>query len=135
VIKHRSIGNLFARNFRLTSFLYFYENIVLNILLTLVFWVTLAFLLLTADITSLANATLLALLLYTGFTLIQSLVILFYSNNWKRDLPVLAVFPFYMFYAIFLRAARMFALYDEIVNKGSYKDQYVPAYVQRKLLS
>lgn len=134
VRKHRDISNIFANHFRLSNFLHWMDVMFFNVFCTLGLWIYTVFLIFTAA----AKTTLIVLLLvfaaYALFGLIQTLTILFYSTRPWRDLKACAVFPVYVFYAMFLRVARTYAVLDELLNRSSFNDNYVPKYVRDSTL-
>jgi cellulose synthase/poly-beta-1,6-N-acetylglucosamine synthase-like glycosyltransferase len=133
VIKHNSIGSIFWNNFRLSSFIYFYEQILFNIVLTIAFWLTTVYLLFSISFPVLWKIMALITSFYMVFSFFQLLVVLFYSNNWKRDIPICAAFPLMFFYSVFLKTARIHAFIQEVFFKKSYSDRYVPSYIQKEI--
>lgn len=133
VRKHNGIASLFWNNFRLSSFCYWYEQFLFNVVLTLAFWITLPILIFTTQWESLKSVTLLLVFFYSVFSLLNVLIVMFYSKDLKRDFMICMIFPFYIFYALFLRCIRMYAFYQEFILKASYEDKFVPDYVQKRI--
>lgn len=130
--KHRDNGNLFSNNFRFTNFLDWYDTIFFSVWCSLSFWVLSAVLIFTLDLETLRNLAVCIVMGYATFGFFQMLTIMFYSTNVKRDLLPCVIFPFYSFYGgLYLRAVRTVAIFDEFFNRSSYRDGYVPNYVQR----
>lgn len=131
--KHFSSANIFSHKFRFTNTFYWYDTMLFSIWCTLTFWLTLGSAITFLEWDVLKNIAVLILMAYTIMGFFQSLTVLFYSCNIKRDLPSCIVFPFYSFYGgFFMRAVRTIAILDEFFNRSSYYDSYVPKYVQEQ---
>jgi hypothetical protein len=91
----------------------------------------LAVLLLTQPWEVIKNLGIIVMMAYGTFGFFQTMTVLFHSQNLKRDLPSCIVFPLYIFYGgFFMRAVRTVAIFDEWLNRSSYRDGYVPKFVQ-----
>ena len=129
--KHIDNAHLFSNNFRLTNFIYWYDTMFFSVWCTFSFWVMLAVLLLTQPWEVIKNLGIIVMMAYGTFGFFQTMTVLFHSQNLKRDLPSCIVFPLYIFYGgFFMRAVRTVAIFDEWLNRSSYRDGYVPKFVQ-----
>lgn len=130
--KHRSnLANILSHNFRFTSLLYWLDTVYFGIFCSLSFWVVSGLFVYFNEGATILNFLVTILLAYMGLSVIQVLVICFYTNDLKRDLPVCAIAPLFPFYAFILRIIRTYALYMETFYKISYNDPYVPEYVRK----
>ncbi len=128
--KHRDISHLFAHHFRLSSFLHWADVIFFNVICTIGLWAYAVTFIVLAEWRTLEFVLLLVVGTYMALGFVQSLVIMYFSQKISRDAIACWVFPFYMFYALFLRAIRSIAVIDELLNRSSFKDNYVPKYVR-----
>lgn len=129
--KHRD-WSLTTNNFRLSSYAYWWDTMFFSVWCTLSFWFTMGFLIYTLDGETLQNLFVSVSLIYFFFSFFQVLTVLYHSNHPKRDLLQCFVAPFYSLYGgLFMRAVRSVAICDEYFNRSSYRDGYVPPYVQR----
>jgi len=72
-------------------------------------------------------------LLYMGTLLVTFLIALALSDRPLADLKLLAYLPLYaLFIGWYLRFVRLLAYTDEFLFRRSYKEPYVPAYVQQE---
>jgi cellulose synthase/poly-beta-1,6-N-acetylglucosamine synthase-like glycosyltransferase len=124
--------SLFTNNFRLTNFVYWWDTFFFSVWCTFSLWIMLAWLIYTQPWDVIRNLSVSVLMAYMVFGFFQMLTVMFHSNNLKRDMPSCIVFPFYTLYGgFFMRAVRTVAILDEFFNRSSYRDGYVPNYVQR----
>lgn len=129
--KHIDNGKFWSNNFRFTNCLYWFDTMLFSVWCTLTFWVTLGGMLIVLDWEIIKNVAIMAWIAYMGMGFFKVLTVIYYSNNLKRDILPCLVFPFYPFYGgFFMRAVRTVAIIDEWLNRSSYRDTYVPAYVQ-----
>ncbi len=128
--KHRDVSHVFAHHFRLSTFLHWADVMLFNVILTLGLWVYVVAFIVLAEWKTVNLVLIVVLGTYMALGFLQSLVILYFSQNVSRDMKACWVFPFYMFYALFLRATRSIAVIDELLNRSSFKDNYVPKYVR-----
>jgi cellulose synthase/poly-beta-1,6-N-acetylglucosamine synthase-like glycosyltransferase len=130
--KHIEGASLVSNNFRFTNFLYWYDTMFFSVWCTFSFWFMLGALFLNLDWQTIKNLSVCVALGYGIFGFFQVLTVMFYSVNLKRDLLPCIVFPLYSLYGgFFMRAVRTVACIDELINRSSYRDNYVPNYVQR----
>lgn len=131
--KHNESFDLFNNNFRLTNMLNWYDTMFFSVWCAFSFWIMLVTLLVSLDWDTIRNITVCATLGYIILGFFQALTVAFYSSNLKRDMLPCIVFPLYSLYGgLFLRAARSVACVDELINRSSYRDNFVPNYVQRQ---
>ena len=128
--KHRDISDVFSSHFRFTSFLHWLDIMFFNILCTIGLWLYIAGLLFFAGHGSTVSVLIMVFVVYAALGAVQTLTIAFYSHNPRRDLQACLVFPIYVLYAAFLRVARTYAVIDELLNRSSFRDNYVPKYVR-----
>lgn len=74
---------------------------------------------------------LLVYLIYLMFHFLQSLAILFYSQNFWRDAAICCSIPFAAIYQAMHRLVRFVALNQELFLRSSYHDPFYPAHVRR----
>lgn len=130
VRKHKNVANIFSNNFRLSSFAHWCDIIFFDVFCTFKFWIFTTIIWLVNRVDTLINVVILVIVIYAISGFIQSLLAIYYSKNVKRDILACAVFPIYVFYSLFLRVARTYAIYDELANRSSFSDNYVPKYVR-----
>lgn len=131
--KHFDSYNLFNNNFRLTNTLYWYDTMLFSVWCTLSFWVFLIFTFASLEWDTLQNVIIASFFAYMIMGIFQTLTVIFYSQNIKRDISSCIVFPIYSLYGgLFMRAVRTVAILDEFFNRSSYRDSYVPKFVQEK---
>ena len=129
--KHYDSANPFSANFRLTNTLYWYDTLFFSVWCTLSFWIMLAGLFITLPWETLINLSVCVMMAYMVFGFFQVLTVIFHSQDIKRDLPLCLIFPFYTLYGgFFMRAVRTVAILDEFINHSSYRDNFVPNFVQ-----
>jgi biofilm PGA synthesis N-glycosyltransferase PgaC len=131
--KHIDNSSILNNNFRFTNTFYWYDTVFFSVWCTFSFWIMSLTLLLTQTPDIIKHLVISILMAYMIFSLFQCLTILYHSRNLKRDFPSCIVFPIFTLYGgVFLRAVRTVAICDEWINRSSYKDTYVPRYVQEK---
>lgn len=129
--KHMDNGKFWSNNFRWQNCLYWFDTMLFSVWCTIVFWITLAGLIITQPGDILLNVFILAWLAYVVFGLFKVLTVIYYSTDLKRDIIPCLVAPFYPFYGgLYMRAVRTVAIIDEWLNRRSYHDGYVPKFVQ-----
>lgn len=129
--KHIDNAHLFSNNFRLTNFMYWYDTMFFSVWCTFSFWVMLIVIGSTQSWEVIRNLSVSVFFAYMVFGFFQMMNVLFHSHNLKRDLPSCIVFPMYMLYGgFFMRSVRTVAIFDEFFNRSSYRDGYVPNFVQ-----
>lgn len=67
---------------------------------------------------------------YVACELIGSLAVMFYSNTPRRDALTVIIAPLIPFYQLFLKAASVVAITEEILWRQSFRDNFVPAHVR-----
>lgn len=132
--KHKDIANPLMKNFRWSNFIYWWDVLFFNVISSYTFWIFGLWLFLANSVTNIIHILSFTLFAYMFFGIIQTIVILYYSPNLKRDIKICLLSPFYVFYALFLRMIRTYAIYDELVYKSSYQDNYVPTYVRESTI-
>lgn len=70
-------------------------------------------------------------LCYLVFEVIQVLTILYYTDDFRRDLAAVAVLPLVPLYQFLLLAVRLVATVQELFWRSSFQDNYVPLKVRQ----
>lgn len=131
--KHINVTNIFHNNFRLSNAIDWWDGFIFSVVSTLSFWVVLLWMFLTVDYKVIIYLSIITFGVYLLFGVLQVMTIIFHSTNLKRDILPCIIFPLYPFYGgLFMRAVRTVAIIDEYFNQSSFKDNYVPDYVQKK---
>ncbi len=127
--KHGDLANIFSRNFRFGNLVVLLDRWLFNVLLVYGFWAYAIWLCF-----NFGDQTLYLILLYyvllVGMELSQLLIVLYYSNDRRRDIRIGWVAPFSPIYHLVLRLVTLLALTEEILFRRSFKDNFVPKHVR-----
>ncbi len=127
--KHLHMANPFLGQFRVGNFVHIMDVWFHNIFCTYALWFYLLCLLIVFP-SHLPFVFLTTYTAYALFAMVQSLTVLYYTDNVKRDLVICLFFPFAPIYYGYLGIARTLALTSELIWRHSYQDNYVPARVR-----
>ena len=127
--KHIDLAFFWTPNFRFSNLCLVLDRWIFNILLMYVFWAYLIWLCFYAhpDIWKVLGTI---YLFYVGFELLQVISLLFYSNSPVRDAIICMVMPLAPFYHIYLKAASLIAVTEELIFRRSFEDNFVPSRVR-----
>lgn len=127
--KHVDMAYFWRSNFRITNCIHMFDIWFFNVFRTYATWVYMVYLYMhyANDLGRIVAVTYLA---YVAMGVVQSLIVLFYSQSLGRDSLICAVFPLSPVYQFFLRVARTVALTGELFLRQSYTDDYVPPRVR-----
>ena len=128
--KHIDMANPFNKHCTLSNFVLFAERWFFNLLLPLWFWVYLAWTFGSNGISDLIYPSLLFYCLYVLGDLVHYLIILDYSNHFRRDLAAIFVIPLMPFYQAYQRLITTFAVVEEMLSRRSFRDGFVPQHVR-----
>lgn len=129
VRKHSDLGTLRHRRFSLGNFLVAVDAWVFELELLILFWVWVAWLLITWP-ANMGNILLFTFVAYTAINAVQAAVILFYSDRRREDSRTCVAVPFYLPYRIWLRAGQLIAMIEELFGRASYDDPFIPPKVR-----
>lgn len=129
--KHIDMANPFHAHFRLSNFVLFAERWIYNLILPLWLWIYVAWMIAFGSPDHLIHAIVLYYWLYVLGDLIQYLIILDYSLEPKRHLPLIGMVFIMPFYQLYQRIVTTFALLEEIFTRRSFRDGFVPPHVRQ----
>ncbi len=127
--KHLDLAFFWYRNFQLTNFGMMLERWFFNVASVYTFWGYAVWLgcLFAGDV---VNLLLLLYLLQVLLEAVQLLLLLGYSRTPGRDLFIALALPFYPLYQVFLKAADLVAVSEEMFFHKSQDDNFVPVRVR-----
>jgi len=133
--KHFRLAYLKSKKFRPSDLWLLIDSWFFNVIAVFAFWIWCFWLIVTLPHNEslgveLGNTIFLLYVVQLCLEVLQCLSVLFYSENQQRDLLTCAVLPIVPFYRIFLKAARLVALTDELFLRKSYDDTFVPQKVR-----
>lgn len=128
--KHIDLLNPFHTSFSPSNFFMVGERILFTIIFQFAFWIYLFWLCFNMQ-QELVFILLLNYLVYVGLEILQFGAILYYSLDRRRDLLIGLVIPLVPFYYLFLRAATMVAVVEEMFTRRSFRDNFVPPRVRQ----
>ena len=67
---------------------------------------------------------------YMAMEVMQLAIILYYSNDRKRDFLIGLAFPLMPFYYVLMRVVTLFAVTEELLTRRSFRDNFVPKHVR-----
>ena len=128
--KHIDMACFWRPNFRLSNLFHLLDAWFFRIFCLVAFWAYAVwyFLLNPAEDTWWIVVTL--YMCYCAFHFVQLFPVLYYSNARGRDALICTVLPFVPFYNVFLKAARLVSITEEVFFRASYKDNFYPAHVR-----
>jgi poly-beta-1,6-N-acetyl-D-glucosamine synthase len=127
--KHEDMGFPWNRHFRWSNCCLMLERWFFNVVCVYTFWVYGVWVL---TVYPGGAIKLLGLLYCCGLCIefLQMLVLLFYSDQIRKDLKLCMVLPLYPLYQVFMKAVDVFALTREILFHESGHDNFVPIHVR-----
>jgi cellulose synthase/poly-beta-1,6-N-acetylglucosamine synthase-like glycosyltransferase len=133
--KHFRLAYLSSGKFRFSDTWLLIDSWFFNVFAVYAFWAWCFWMLVTFPHSDtpgavLGNTLLLLYMVQLLLELLQCFSLIFYSGNLRRDLLTCLILPFVPIYRIFLKAARLVALTDEILLRKSYDDPFVPKNVR-----
>jgi len=128
--KHVDLGNIFSPNFRWSNLLMLLDRWLFNVALPYVLWAYAAWLVFNPKPHTI-NHLIFYYLVYVGMDLLQLLIVLFYSNDRRRDFLAGLVAPLSPLYYLILKAVALWALTEELISRRSFRDGFVPEHVRR----
>jgi len=127
--KHIDMAYFWQPHFRWTEFLLLFERWFFNIVCLYCLWGYMVWLMWGMPEQA-PHVMFLLYLCYVGCEAIGSLTVLYYSNTPWRDAATCAIFPLMPLYQMFLKAASLVAVTEEIFFRQSYRDNFVPKNVR-----
>ncbi|MCA9206403.1 MAG: hypothetical protein KDA59_25295, partial [Planctomycetales bacterium] len=67
---------------------------------------------------------------YVWLEAVQLCVVLYYSNDRRRDLMVGLATPLMPIYYLLMRVVTVFAITEELIARRSFRDNFVPQHVR-----
>ncbi|QDT11855.1 glycosyltransferase family 2 protein [Planctomycetes bacterium K23_9] len=128
--KHLDLANPLQKNFRFNNLLMLMDRWAYSVVLQYSFaayiiWVTWHFHEHTLFQFGLFYAV------YVCFEILQLLVVLLYSMDRRTVLKLAWIMPFMPFYYLYLRLITLWAVTEELVDRPSYRDSFVPQHVRQ----
>ncbi len=127
--KHLDLSFFWYANFRWSNLGMMLERWFFNVVCVYTFW-GYAYWLTFVFSGDLLNLLILLYLMQIGLETVQFLLLLCYSYSPGRDLCTAAVLPFYPLYQVFLKAADLVAVTEELFFRKSRDDNFVPLRVR-----
>jgi cellulose synthase/poly-beta-1,6-N-acetylglucosamine synthase-like glycosyltransferase len=127
--KHVDLANPFAPHFRWSNLAMLVDSWLFSVVLLYAFWGYLAYLVWHGH-EHLGKLLMLNYLAYAGIEVVNLLVVLYYSLDRRRDFCIGLVAPLMPFYYLFLKAAQVWAITEEILTRRSFRDNFVPEHVR-----
>lgn len=128
--KHIDLANPFQAAFRWSNFVMLIDRWLYSIVLQYVFVGFLIWVMFNYDAFILYQLFL-CYLAYLVMEMMQILILLYYCDNRKEILKIGTVFPVMPFYYLCMRFVTLWAITEEIINRRSYQDNFVPERVRK----
>jgi cellulose synthase/poly-beta-1,6-N-acetylglucosamine synthase-like glycosyltransferase len=127
--KHVDLGNVLSGNFRASNLAVLIETWLFRIACS---FATVGYVVWLASQPWPRAGYLLATtyLAYLALEIVQWLVVLYYSHDWRRDAVAIAVFPLAPMYYSLLKLVTLWAILEELLWRHSYEDNFVPQHVR-----
>jgi poly-beta-1,6-N-acetyl-D-glucosamine synthase len=129
--KHIDMANPFNGHFRFSNFLVFTERWLYNLILPLWCWIYVAWYAWFGDLSHIGHAMMLFYVMYVAGDFLQYLLILDYTSQKRSVAKLVVCVPLMPFYQLFMRVITTIAILEEIFNRRSYKDGFVPSHVRK----
>ena len=127
--KHVDMVYIFDRHFRLSNLIMAVDRFAYGVLFQYVFVAYQIWLFFHMQ-QHLFYHLVLYYLAYTLMEVVQVGVMLYYSNERKRDLLISLIFPLMPFYYVLMRFVTLFAITEELLTRRSFRDNFVPKHVR-----
>lgn len=127
--KHLDMANVFSPNFRFSNLLMLIDRWTYNIVLLYLGWGYFAWLCFNPH-SDLWKLFLLYYVLYVVMEVLQLLVVVYYSTDRRRCWIIGLIAPLSPFYFLYLKAASLAAVTEELFWRRSFQDNFVPKHVR-----
>ncbi|SMP76398.1 Glycosyltransferase, catalytic subunit of cellulose synthase and poly-beta-1,6-N-acetylglucosamine synthase [Neorhodopirellula lusitana] len=128
--KHVDLANPLSKNFCINNLTMLMDRWTFNLALQFGFWAYMGWLCVHAN-----NDTwklfFLYYLVFVAMNVIQIAVVLYYSNDRRRDLSAGFAIPLMPLYQVALRAVMFYGILEELFFRSSHHDNFVPEHVRR----
>ena len=128
--KHIDMANIFSPNFRWSNFFLMVDRWLYNVVLLYAFWGYALWLSFHWH-ENMGNILLLYYLSYVALDVMQLGLILYYSNDRRRDAVIGLILPLMPFYHLMQRAVSLWAVTEEMLTRRSFQDSFVPEHVRQ----
>lgn len=128
--KHVDLANPFCKNFRFSNLIMLLDRWTFNLILQFACWGYVSWLLIHAHENT-WKLFLLYYLIFLVFEVLQLGVILYYSNDRRRDLAFGLSAPLMPLYHVALRAVMFVGVLEELFFRRSHQDNFVPERVRQ----
>lgn len=129
--KHIDSANPFNKHFRFKDFVMFFERWTFNLVLvylSVFYWIYLLF---NKEAWEIAYLMILFYLIYAACDIFQTIMVLYYSPNKRRDLRLAWVSPLMPIYYAYQKVVTLVAITEELLWRKSFASNFVPERVRK----
>jgi len=129
--KHIDVGNPFNKHFRFIDFVMFLERWTFNFILvylSVFYWIWLAT---VREMWEIGYLMVLFYIIYVICDILQSIMLMFYSDNRKQDLLIAAISPLMPMYYAYQKVITLIAITEELIWRKSFDSNFVPERVRK----
>ncbi|MFN0021036.1 MAG: glycosyltransferase family 2 protein [Pirellulaceae bacterium] len=127
--KHVDLANPLSRNFRMVNLVVLLERYIYSVAFTYLLW-GYAFWTLFHITENTWKQWLLYYLIYVAMDVVNLGVVLYYSNDRRRDVLIGLCIPLIPFYNLLMRAITFVSITEELLSRRSFRDNFVPEHVR-----